>query len=389
MTSETPEPGSEPTPAAEGAGSEPTPAAEAVGSPLAGPPPSRDPGPQAQARPYPAPRPRAPRRSLWWLWLLIALVLVFGTMCFGFMLLAAAGGGGGGARALGERSLNKGKGDKLVLIEINGVIQQTVASGGLFTMSTVDMVEGIQRQLDQAAKDDEVKGVLLAIDSPGGTVTASDRIWKAVQDFKADTGKTVVIHMGALCASGGYYIAASGDKILCEPTTITGSIGVILGGLNFNELLTEHGVKDVTITSGPNKALLSSTGEVQDSHLEILQETVDDAYARFTQIVADGRGLAVEDVRGFADGRIYTPARAVELKLVDEIGYRDDAVDVLAQLAGVTDPRLIEYKGPPTLADVLAGNAESDVVPAQRGGVLPLLSEAHNGPRLWAIWRPN
>ncbi|MCA8921734.1 MAG: signal peptide peptidase SppA [Planctomycetes bacterium] len=350
------------------------------------PQPGASPRPPAGLRPSPPPRPKP---SLWWVWLLVTLLLLFGGGCFAFMLLMAAAGGGGGAGGrFAEKTLNEGKGDKLALIEINGVIQQTVATGGLFSAGSVDMVDGIQRQLDQAAKDEGVKGVLLAIDSPGGTVTASDRIWRAVQDFKAESGKKVVVHMGALCASGGYYIAASADQILCEPTTITGSIGVILGGLNFHKLLEDHGVADVTITSGPNKALLSSTGQVQESHLEILQETVDDAYARFTQIVADGRGIPVEEVRGFADGRIYTPKGAQDLKLVDAIGYRDDAVALLAKLTGVTDPKLITYKGPPTLADVLSGNAQSDVVPTQRG-VLPLLSEAHNGPRLWAIWRPN
>ncbi|MEZ6185272.1 MAG: signal peptide peptidase SppA [Planctomycetota bacterium] len=354
-----------------------------------GPTPPRRPQPDPRYGPPPRPSyPPRPRRSLLWVWLLVGLLALGCGGCFLFMLMAAAAGGGQAGGRLHEKALNEGQGDTLVLIEINGVIQQTVTSGGLFSASSTDMVEGIQRQLDQAADDAKVKGVLLAIDSPGGTVTASDRIWRAVERFKADTGKKVVIHMGALCASGGYYIAASGDKILCEPTTITGSIGVILGGLNFHGLLEEHGVKDVSITSGPNKALLSSTGEVQASHLEILQETVDDAYARFTQIVADGRGLAVEDVRGFADGRIYTPDRAKELGLVDQIGYREDAVALLASLSGVTDPKLVSYKGPPTLADVLSGNAESDVVPAQRQGLVPLLSEARVGPRLWAIWRP-
>lgn len=334
------------------------------------PPPNR--------RPAGAPPNRGP-------WLLLAMVLGACSCLFlGFVgLIGAAGSAtGAGSSNMVEQTVSGTSQDKIALIEIQGMIART-QSAGLFGGAGVDMVERIRRELQQAADDNAVKGVLLAIDSPGGTVTASDEIWHAIQSFKKDTNKPVVVHMGAICASGGVYIAVSGDKIVCEPTAITGSIGVVLSTMNFHDLLDKYGVKDVTITSGPNKDLLNSSAPIREEHLEIIRGMVMENYERFTQLVADGRGLDVKKVREFADGRIYTPTQALELKLIDKIGYREDALAECEKLAGVLEARLIRYTRPPSLADVLAGNVSAGKLPDLDADLLDELG----APRLLALWR--
>jgi protease-4 len=321
--------------------------------------------------------------------LLAVLLACCGCVFMGFVMLvgaagSAATGGGLGTSPLIEQTVSGSGADKIALVEINGMIARTQAAG-LFGPAGGDMVQRIKQELEQAAEDGAVKCVLLSIDSPGGTVTASDQIWHAIQDFKQRTNKPVVVHMGAVCASGGVYIAVSGDKIVCEPTTITGSIGVVLSTMNFSGLLKEYGVQDVTITSGPNKDLLNSTAPVRDEHLEIMRVMIMESYDRFTQLVADGRQLDVATVREFADGRIYTPSQALDLKLVDLIGYREDALAECEKLAGVLSSKLVRYARPPSLADVLAGNVRSGAVPGVQ--LDADIFDRLGSPRLLALWR--
>ncbi len=333
-----------------------------------------------------APRPRAarprPRSTTAASCLLGALgLLAFGGL--GLCLITASFGGGGLGGSLMEETVSADEGAqrKILLIEYEGVIAQRVG-GGLFDIG-YDLVERMRRQLKQASEDDGVAAVVLVLDTPGGTVTASDRIWRLIKEFRRQTGKKVVLHMGGVCASGGYYIAAAADTITCEPTTITGSIGVVLSGLNFHDLLREYGVKDVTIASGTNKALLNPTSPVQEQHLAILQGMVDDAYERFITLVAEGRPLELEEVRPLADGRIYTANQALQLKLVDSIGYREDAIAAAKRLANLTAARVVRYKRPPSLADALAGNVRAPALRVDQAFV-----DEMRTPRLMAIWRP-
>ncbi|MBX3469773.1 MAG: signal peptide peptidase SppA [Planctomycetes bacterium] len=364
--------------------------------PLNDPPPpdkagAPEEGPPPVARAVP---PRVPpRRGVPGpVWVLLGCLLLGGCALFG--MVAAIGGSGLGmarAGALIEETV-QGKGDaKVVLVELEGMIAR-VQGGGLFG-GGVDLVDRLRRELEAAADDKDVKALVLSIDSPGGTVTASDQIWKHVKRFREKTGRPVVIHMGALCASGGYYIAVAGDEIVCEPTTITGSIGVVLSTLNFHDLLEKYGIRDVTITSGPNKDLLNPTGPLREEHLRILKQMVDETHARFTRLVHEGRGrtgLTLEEVQALADGRIFTADQALAQKLVDHIGYRQDALDRAASLAGVAgaDVRLVRYARPPTLADLLSASAR---LPGAAGGGEPRLDPALLDdlatPRLMVLWR--
>lgn len=339
------------------------------------------------------PPARPPRGGLGVVFAIVAMCCVGLCMLLGLLASVAgsAGSAAGGQLSLSEQTVIEGKAgvaDKVALIEIEGAIAR-VQAGGLFG-GGVDMVERIRKELEAAAEDTNVKALLIAIDSPGGTVTASDQIWHLVTEWKKKTTRPVVIHMGALCASGGYYIAVAGDELLCEPTTITGSIGVILSGMNFHDLLEKYGVKDITITSGPNKDLLNSTGPVRPDHLKIIQSMIDDAYARFTDLVAQGRKLPIEEVRQIADGRIYTANQALEKKLVDAIGYREDAFAAAQKRAGSSGAALVRYARQPTLADVLSGAAKAPIGGAGALGELRLdasLLDQLGTPRLLALWR--
>lgn len=355
-------------------------------------PPGR-PGPGVpRGIPVQRPAARPPRGGVGVVFAIVAMCGLGLCMILGLLASVAgsAGAAAGGQLRLTEQTVTEGTAgvaDKVALIEIDGAIAR-VQAGGLFG-GGVDMVERIRKELEAAAEDTNVKALLIAIDSPGGTVTASDQIWHMVTEWKKKTTRPVVIHMGALCASGGYYIAVAGDELLCEPTTITGSIGVILSGMNFHDLLEKYGVKDITITSGPNKDLLNSTGPVRPDHLKIIQSMIDDAYARFTDLVAQGRKLPIEEVRAIADGRIYTANQALEKKLVDAIGYREDAFAAAQRRAGSSGASLVRYARQPTLSDVLSGAAKAPL----SGGALgelrldPSLLDQLGTPRLLALWR--
>lgn len=331
-----------------------------------------------QARP--ANSPQRPNFAL--LFGLAFMVLTFG---FCMVLSSLAGGGGSTASASGPKAMNEvfvsGEGeDKIALIELKGVIAEQQTSGGVLGVS-VNLVERLEREFAAAASDEKVKAVLLRIDSPGGTVSASDQIWHTVSEFRRTTNKPVVVHMGGTCASGGYYIAVACDALICEPTTITGSIGVILSTLNFAQLLEKYGVADVTIKSGANKDLLNSTAPPNEEHRAILQGMVDETHARFVELVAKGRPFDLPMAQKLADGRIYTAKQALEHQLVDAIGYREDALAEIRKRAKLGKAKLIRYRAPvPTLLDALSGNAGAPQV-------APNLLDQVSGPRLLVLWR--
>lgn len=371
--------------------SDPTPASPSPTAPEPVTPASGGTAPPARSAPagpldpfddVPRARSEAPRRG----GPLGALLLVAGlgaATCLLLAVVSLAGVSGGAPGTLVEEVLEGEGDDKVVLVELSGVIAAEQPAG-LFGGS-VDLVERFRRELEQAAGDPAVKGLLLSIDSPGGTVTASDELWHAVRSYRQKTLRPVVVHMGALCASGGYYVAAAANEVVAGPTTITGSIGVVLGGLNFHGLLREHGVQDVTITSGANKDLLNPTAPLRDEHRAILQALVDETHGRFVEIVAEGRKLPLEDVRALADGRIYTATQAKAKGLVDAIGYREEALARVVALSGAPSARLVRYRRPPSLADVLAGDVQAATTPRPLDAAA-LLDQLRT-PRLLALWR--
>lgn len=232
---------------------------------------------------------------------------------------------------------------KLAIVDLHGVLLE---DGDGVTAEALAMLE-------RAREDEAVAGVLLNIDTPGGSVTDADLLHREVTRLRA-AGKAVVVLMGDLCASGGYYVAAAADEVWAQPTTVTGSIGVIVFGLNVHELLEEHGVRDVSVMSGPRKALFSPTRPVDEADRLVLQSIVDEMYARFVAVVAEGRELDEGQVRALADGSLFTATRAKEAKLVDAIGYEDEALDALRSRAKGGPFQVVRYHREPTLLDLLA-----------------------------------
>lgn len=260
--------------------------------------------------------------------------------------------------------------DKIAIVRIDGPILEGLS--GYF-----------HNQLRDAARDEAVKAVVVAVNSPGGSVTASDQLHKQISDLRdgkwpLPSGKTskpkpVVISMEAVAASGGYYVAVPGQKIFAEPTTITGSIGVYAPILDLHELAERHGVKMHIIKKGELKASGSMFKELTPEERAEFDEQIEAAYQRFMQIVRDGRkdrlkiGLRDEIqmpslvrpgetvIRRLADGGIFTAQQAKEYGLIDEIGYTEDAVAEAKRLAGLKEARVITYEPPLSLMDSLLG----------------------------------
>ena len=220
-------------------------------------------------------------------------------------------------------------------------------------------VARVREQLELARKDDEVRAVLLRIQSPGGTVTASDIVYREVLRFKEETQRPVVAHCLGVCASGGYYVALAADRILAHPTTVTGSIGVIFSGLSLAGLMERYGVEDQTLKSGPFKDAGSPWRRMAPAERAQLQSVIDDLYGRFLEVLRAGRpGLDPAAAARLADGRIYSARQAREAGLVDDIGYLSDAVAELERRAGLHESRVIAYRRPREWSENLYSEAD-------------------------------
>jgi len=218
---------------------------------------------------------------------------------------------------------------------------------------TENPVNAVTNRLRLIRNDSSVRGVLLVINSPGGSVSASDTLYHALLDFKAETGLPVVVLFKQVGASGAYYVASAADYIVAHPTAITGSIGVILYSFNIKGLMDKYGVKYIAIRTGEYKDLVSPFREVEEKELQWLQKIVDQMLELFIGAVAEGRkNLTPEQVRKLADGRIYLASDALKLGLIDATGYFNDAVRVLSERSGVLQPRLAEYQRERGLLDL-------------------------------------
>ncbi|HEY9731438.1 MAG TPA: signal peptide peptidase SppA [Drouetiella sp.] len=197
--------------------------------------------------------------------------------------------------------------------------------------SPEDSTDNVLKQFRKAIKNDHVKGILLRINSPGGTVSASQEITGVLKSFRK-TGRPVVVSMGDLTASGGYYVASASDRILAEPGTLTGSIGVIMHLMNLKGLGDKLGVQSEVIKTGLYKDIASSYRPITPEERSILQTLCNDSYDQFVNAVAEGRKMNVAEVRQIGDGRVYSGRQALKLHLVDQLGGYDDALDVLQKM---------------------------------------------------------
>jgi protease-4 len=231
--------------------------------------------------------------------------------------------------------------NKVAVIDVDGMILNARTSGLL--SSGDNPVSAFREKLDAAAEDPHVKAIVLRINSPGGAVTASDIMYQDLVSFRQETNKPVVACMMDVAASGGYYLAMGCDQVYAHPTTVTGSIGVIMTMYNASELFSMLGIKSNPIKSGPNKDLGNPARPMTEEERAILQGMVNRYYDEFVQIVAKGRHMDEKRVRQLADGRVYTGLDAQKLGLVDHIGYLEDAIHTAMDLACVKDARIVAY----------------------------------------------
>ena len=265
------------------------------------------------------PRRRRPFRTF--LWVLLA----------GLLLLWLV-------NALGP-DLDLSGGDRIAVIRVEGVIldsQQTVG------------------ELKRFGESQSVKAIVLRIDSPGGGVVPSQEIYDAVKRVRNKNNKAVIASMGTVAASGGYYIAAATDRIIANPGTLTGSIGVIMELANLEGLLKKIGVESVVVKSGAHKDLGSPFRKMNEGDRQILQSVMDDVHNQFIEAVAEGRSLEIKDVQSLADGRIFTGRQAKDIKLVDELGDLDDAIRLAADMAGIEgEPKVVEPRKRFSIRDLI------------------------------------
>ncbi|MDH3583220.1 MAG: signal peptide peptidase SppA [Phycisphaerae bacterium] len=281
--------------------------------------------------------------------------------------------------------------NQVALVDVSGLIHNGRRRGLL--SESENPVGRLHEQLEAARSDPRIKAVILRLNTPGGTVTASDVMYRQVQRFRRRSGKPVVALMMDVAASGGYYLACACDRVVAYPTSITGSIGVIMQTVSFKPALDRIGIRADAITSGPNKAAGSPLGELTAEHRRLLQEMVNDFYAAFVKVVAEARPqLAGEQLARATDGRVFTGTQALGAGLVDATGDLYDAFALAKQLAGVQRAHLVMLHRPGrSVGSVFAAGggppAGLQVNLAQFN--LPGLVEAGDTPLLFMyVWRP-
>ena len=252
-------------------------------------------------------------------------------------------------------------GAKVAVVQVEGVIGTEVSRG----LDTEDIV----RTLSEYRDDPAIRAVVLRINSPGGVVAPTQEIATAVRRLR-EAKKPVVASLGSVAASGGYYVAVAADRIYESPGTLTGSIGVVMQLANVEGLLKKVGVEYVVVKAGAYKDVGNFARPMTPEERRILQSLLDDVYDQFIGAVAEGRGLDPQTVRSFAEGRIYSGRQAQGLKMVDDLGGLDDAIDAAAKMAGLPGkPRVVYPRRRFSLRDLF--RSELGLGPASR--VLPSL----------------
>ncbi len=313
---------------------------------------------------------------------LLMLLVISLTFNAGSFLSGLAGVSTVQRRASGPRLdevvKESGSREKIAVLSVEGIISSHLGGRGGFSL--VDLVKA---QLDRAAADEAVKAVILRVDSPGGEVLASDDIARLLTKFQDTAYKPVVVSMGSLAASGGYYISAPCSWIVANPLTITGSIGVIMHGYNYRGLMDKIGLRPEVYKSGKFKDMLSGDREATEITAEeraMVQKLIDETYGQFKAVVAEGRKSAAktnaearplaEDWQEYADGRVLSGKEAYELGLVDELGDFDTAVARARKLGELTKkPTLVEYRLRLDFSDLFSiwGESEAKVVKVDLG----------------------
>ncbi|WP_077319283.1 signal peptide peptidase SppA [Virgibacillus proomii] len=243
-----------------------------------------------------------------------------------------------------EEIIQEGMGDKIAVLYLDGVIQDTAPSTLVNTTSYNH--KQFLEMLNEAGEDESVDGIILRINTPGGGVVESDEIHDKIEEIQKEKEKPIYVSMGNTAASGGYYISAPADKVIAHPATLTGSIGVIMEGYDLSELTDKWGIDFNTIKSGKHKDIMSFSRKMTNEEREILQTMVNDMYNDFVKVIVDGRGMSESKVKELGDGRVYTGSQAKKNGLVDELGSLDDTIAYMTKDYQLDDVQVVKYNEP-------------------------------------------
>src|SRR5262245_15469283 len=290
-------------------------------------------------------------------------------------------------RPLEETVVYGEAGPKILLLPIDGVLVEQAQEPEFFGPTEDNPVSRVREQLDRARDDPEVRAVLLRINSPGGTATASDLIYGEILRFKRERGVPVVAQLMGLATSGGYYVAMAADLVVAHPTTVTGSIGVRFVSVSLAGLLEKVGIEDQTLTAGRHKDAGSPLRRLTQEERAHLQSVLDDLHARFEQVVAAGRpDLPPGGLERVADGSIFSAPQALELGLVDAVADLDESVARTRLAAGLSEARVVRYHRPREYANNLY---------TRNGAIAPQLRLEFPGwqalavrPGFYFLWAP-
>ncbi|AOH56091.1 signal peptide peptidase SppA [Peribacillus muralis] len=271
----------------------------------------------------------------------------------------------------------------IAVFDVEGTIQDT-GEASLLSSATYNH-RAFMDKLKMAEENDDIKGIILRVNSPGGGVVESAEIHDKILDIKK-VKKPVYVSMGSMAASGGYYISAPANKIYASPETMTGSLGVIMHGYNYEKLAKKYGVEFETIKSGPHKDIMSPTREMTGEERDILQNMINNSYDQFVKVIADGRGMTEQEVRKIADGRIYDGRQAKENHLIDDFGHLDDVIAAMKKDIGQKDAQVIRYTDEAGFGSLFSMGAQKMLGNDVETAVLTKILSSSNSPRLMYLY---
>jgi protease-4 len=290
-----------------------------------------------------------------------------------------------------EETVLQGQGqNKILLLDISGVISEKKSEGLGFTQKT-SLVDRVREELQKAEGDSSIVGAIIKINSPGGSVTATDIIYHELMKFKKNKNMKILACLTGMATSGGYYIASGADEIVAHPTAITGGIGVIAMKFNVEKLLSKIGIQGETIKSADKKDIWTPLRPSTPEETQIIQTIIDTLHERFVDVVHAGRGsrLSREEIEMLADGRIFTADQALEAKLIDRVGYLDEAVEEMKTSLDLKEVKVITYYRPGSYRGTIysglpdTSHNEINLISINGNGLDPL-----SGIRFMYLWSP-
>jgi protease-4 len=291
-----------------------------------------------------------------------------------------------------EETVLEGKGEKKVLLlDISGIISEKRKSSGLGLRQKTSLIDRLKEELQKAEADSAIVGAIIRINSPGGSVSATDIIHHELMTYKRERNVRIVACLTGVATSGGYYIASAADEIIAHPTSITGGIGVIAMKLTIENLLSKVGIEQETIKSADKKDLWSPFRPSTPDEKMIMQTIIDAFHQRFVNAVYEGRkpNLTRKEIESLSDGRIFTAEQALDAKLVDSIGYLDDALEAMKASLRLDDARVVTYHRPGAYKGTIysgmpeVSQSEINLIAINTSNLDPL-----TGIQFMYLWRP-